>query len=202
MKCGDNTPKLLGRYTLNPLKHFDIIGLLCMIVVHFGWARPVPIDPNNFRRRTLGCLLVAISGILANLITALLIYPILILSLRMPNIGLFDDLIIKIFFYIFNLSLTFAAFNLLPLMPLDGFRIIQSFTKPYNRFRIFMERYSAYILLGLVGLNFLGDLIYQVAPNMFIRMPALKYLQILNITIGWLGNIFGKPIILLWGLIF
>ena len=67
---GDQTAKMYGRLSLNPLKHFDWIGLVMMVLVGFGWAKPVPIDPNNFKKRKLGCITVSIAGVITNLFLA------------------------------------------------------------------------------------------------------------------------------------
>ena len=70
VKCGDETPKFAGRYTLNPFAHFDPIGLAMMILIGFGWAKPVPVNPDNFHNRKKGCVLVSIAGVTVNIIFA------------------------------------------------------------------------------------------------------------------------------------
>ena len=76
VKCGDPTPKWNGRLTLNPLRHFDLVGLLCFAFVGFGWAKPVPINPNNFKKYRLGMALTASAGVVMNYLTAFLVFPV------------------------------------------------------------------------------------------------------------------------------
>ena len=78
-KCGDPTAKFSGRMTLNPVKHFDLWGMLCFAVAGFGWAKPVPINPYNFRNYKRGSFLTSIAGIAINYLSAFLFYPMLIL---------------------------------------------------------------------------------------------------------------------------
>ena len=75
VKCGDPTPKWNGRLTLDPLRHFDLVGLICFALVGFGWAKPVPINPNNFKKYRTGMALTASAGVVVNFLTALLVYP-------------------------------------------------------------------------------------------------------------------------------
>ena len=81
-KCGDPTARFSGRLTLNPLAHFDPIGIVMFALIGFGWAKPVPINPNNFRNYKRGCLLTSSAGVIVNYLTAFLIYPIFILVLN------------------------------------------------------------------------------------------------------------------------
>lgn len=75
VKCGDETPRVYGRYTLNPFKHFDLFGLISLLIVHFGWAKPVPINPVNFKHYRRDYFWVSVAGVLANLIGSFLFYP-------------------------------------------------------------------------------------------------------------------------------
>ena len=136
-KCGDPTAKFAGRMTLNPVKHFDPLGMVMFAVAGFGWAKPVPINPNNFKKYKLGTFLTSAAGILTNLLFAFLIYPLLQLFYihLFPTISgkylgffLFDLLI-----FLYAFSLIFAVFNLIPLYPLDGFRIVTAFNKKQGK---------------------------------------------------------------------
>ena len=99
-KCGDPTPKWSGRLSLNPLRHFDLFGLLCFTFVGFGWAKPVSINPENFRNYRAGLGLTACAGIVVNYLTALLIYPVyLVVVYYMPEVP-FVTLVLEYFFYL------------------------------------------------------------------------------------------------------
>lgn len=116
---GDDTAKMSGRMTLDPMKHVDPLGLIMLIVARFGWAKPVPVNPNNFKNYKLGNLLVSLAGPAFNLLTAI-IFANLMRFFGMEAIQL-------IFSYIVSFCIGFAAFNLLPLPPLDGWGIISTF---------------------------------------------------------------------------
>ncbi len=150
VKCGDNTPKLAGRYTLNPLAHFDPMGLICFVLARFGWAKPVPVNPYNFKNYKWGSFFVAIAGVLANYLLAFLIYPLFILSLSVGDFGYFTDLLQYTLYFIFSLSLSFFAFNVLPIFPLDGFRIVEAFSKKRSKIYYYLRHYGPYILLFLI----------------------------------------------------
>ena len=81
-KCGDPTAKWAGRMTLNPVKHFDSVGLVCFVFVGFGWAKPVPVNEANFRKYRSGCFWTSAAGVITNYLSAFLFYPLFILALR------------------------------------------------------------------------------------------------------------------------
>ena len=194
-KFGDHTPRLNGRLTLNPIAHFDLFGLLSLLFVHFGWGKPVPINPNNFRKRRLGCFWVSVAGILTNYLLAFLFYPILILFTRgiingtILDLALFDDVIHLTLYYVFTLNLFLFAFNVLPLYPLDGFKLFESLNTNRGVIYRFLRNYGQYILLGLVFLGIMSDItgVYQ--------------LDILGYALNWITNYLQYPITLFWGLI-
>ena len=118
-KCGDPTAKMTGRMTLNPLKHFDPLGVVMFAVAGFGWAKPVPINPNNFRNYKKGCFWTAISGVLVNYLTAFLVYPLFLLVwlYLLPHLaGTYAHIVVlRLLQSIVAYSLSFCVFNLLPL---------------------------------------------------------------------------------------
>ncbi|AWR86848.1 site-2 protease family protein [Meiothermus taiwanensis] len=127
---GDSTAKDQGRVTLNPIKHLDLIGSIMILLVGFGWAKPVPIYPPNFRQYRLGLFVVSIAGICINLCIAALLAGLLrwmLVSglLENPSHGLL--IVAQAMVVAASINLTLAVFNLLPIPPLDGSKILQSF---------------------------------------------------------------------------
>lgn len=190
---GDPTPKLNGRLTLNPIKHFDPIGFVLCALVGFGWAKPVPINSANFKHVKLGLFTTAVAGVVMNYIMALLFYPLYVLSMRLSyNYGSF---LLQMFLYlVFVYNLSIAVFNLLPLYPLDGFRVLESVTKPWNKVRQFLGKYGRMILLLLVAESF----ICGVAARF---LPVFDYFDVLGYIMQFATDIIGRPITALWGLI-
>jgi len=146
---GDFTPKLTGRLTLNPVAHIDIIGLIMLLVAHFGWAKPVMVNPRNFKDMRKGNILVALAGPMANFIVAfitLFIYNIFLSLGFMPSNGMY--LVFKLI-VIYNVY--FGIFNLIPLPPLDGSKILLEFLPSEMAYKfIQVERYSFIILIALL----------------------------------------------------
>ena len=136
---GDDTAKRAGRMTINPSRHVDIVGLFMLIIFHFGWAKPVPVNPNNFKNYKLGSFIVALSGALGNLIGAIVCAVIMKFS-PMYAISAISSAAL-------SYNLWFGAFNLLPVPPLDGWGVISSFL-PY-KFRNFEIKYEniGYVVL-------------------------------------------------------
>ena len=140
---GDDTAKMYGRMTLNPAKHLDAMGLIAMLIVHIGWAKPVPVNPNNFKNYKVGNIIVSLAGVTANIITAI----ICILINKYVNM----DAINLIAYYVMIYNVGFAAFNLLPIPPLDGWGIISSFIPyKYNEIAYKYESMSSIIFLVLI----------------------------------------------------
>lgn len=117
---GDPTARLKGRLTLNPLAHLDPLGTIMILIARFGWGKPVPVDPYNFRNPKTDSALVSLAGPISNLILALL----LSLVIKSPLNPLFP-LLPLILIPIIILNVTLAFFNLLPISPLDGFSIVE-----------------------------------------------------------------------------
>lgn len=193
---GDLTPKMNGRLTLNPVKHFDPVGFVMCALVGFGWAKPVPINTANFRRYKLGLFTTAIAGVVTNYIMALVFYPFYLLCVRYLGPGYGSRFLKDFFWLVYSRNLSIAVFNLLPLFPLDGFRVLESLTKPWNKVRQFLQRYGQTILFVLIAESF----ICNVAERYF-NMDIFGYFNILGYVMDFATDYIGKPITALWGLI-
>lgn len=140
---GDDTAKMYGRMTLNPSAHVDPIGILMMLIFKIGWARPVPVNPNNFKNYKFGNVLVSLSGAIANIVTAI------ICVLINKSVNMYAINLIAGYTIVYNVG--FAAFNLLPIPPLDGWGIISSFIPyKYNEMVYKYENMSNIIFLLLI----------------------------------------------------
>ncbi len=191
-KCGDPTAKFSGRLTLNPVKHFDLLGVLMFALAGFGWAKPVPVNPNNFNNYRKGCFWTSVAGVLINYVMAFVFYPILILVVAYVC-PIFDGTymagFLEAFFYsMFACSLSFCVFNLLPLYPLDGFRIVDALNKKRGKVYQFLRDKGYYVLLGLIAVHFLAG-----------KIPVLGYIDVLGYVLSFAINILGRPITLFWG---
>ncbi|HAF61119.1 MAG TPA: site-2 protease family protein [Anaerolineaceae bacterium] len=154
VKLGDETPRWAGRLTLNPFKHLDPVGSLMLLLVGFGWAKPVPVNPYTLKRKhPAGLLCVALSGPLSNFLLAALaalplrfgwVTPVYTTSTLIPS--LFEFLL-----YFLSINLGLMLFNLLPIPPLDGEEILSFFLRGKPAY--FYEQirpYGSFILLGII----------------------------------------------------
>lgn len=194
-KCGDSTAKNSGRMTLNPIKHFDPFGILMFTLCGFGWAKPVPVNPYNFREYRKGSLWTSAAGVITNYCMAVLFYPLFVAMAlyvypKMDNVNA-ANFVVVLFNALFVCSLSFCVFNLLPFYPLDGFRIVDALDKKHGKVYWFLKKYGSYILLGLVLLGFIAD-----------KIPRLEDLDILGRVLNFLVRLIGKPIVALWNWIF
>ena len=156
-KMGDPTAKLLGRLTLNPLKHLDPIGTLMLLIIGFGWAKPVPVNLENIPidKRRKGIILVSAAGITANIICAFI--ALLFLQLLAPGP---EDIMYKILNLLAFINILLAAFNLIPIPPLDGSKIIMGFApESVNRVLYQIEPFGIFIVIGLLYLGALNPVI-------------------------------------------
>ena len=143
---GDYTPRLQGRLTLNPAAHVDPIGLLMLFIVHFGWAKPVQINPMNFSNPRRDDILVSLAGPASNLITAFIALIILVLLAKFDFP--FSEGTLLVFNLIIIYNINFAIFNMLPIPPLDGSHILRNLL-PYELARQYeyLEHYSFIFLI-------------------------------------------------------
>ena len=154
---GDRTAQRAGRLTLDPMAHIDPVGFICMLLFGFGWARPAPVNVSGFRmkNRKLGMALVALAGPASNLLLALICYLItLLLGYKMAGDAMFFRTITMFFSYIASLSVGLGVFNLIPIPPLDGSRVLNAFV-PYS-VQVKLERYQSVILLAVIFVVYFG----------------------------------------------
>lgn len=160
VSLGDPTPRFLGRLTLNPIPHLDPVGLIMLWLFKFGWAKPVPVNPANFRDQRRGMLWVALAGPASNILLALVTAIVLTLAYRFQ---LVNDEVLKMLRWIYTYNIIFAIFNLLPIPPLDGGKIVANLLPPriaYTYEKI--EPYGTWILLALVWVGVAGIVIYPL----------------------------------------
>lgn len=183
LKEGDPTAKVLGRHTLAPFAHIDWWGLLLLLVFGIGFAKPVPVDPNNFKNGKKSSVKVALAGVFTNLIIGIvstIVYAFLVNVWPefFNNYGFISDIYYFFFNFMISINFMFAFFNILPIYPLDGFRVVETFTKPYSKFVTFMKTYGFYIMIlvvftGLTGLylqytaGLLSDLLFKGMNKLF-----------------------------------
>lgn len=175
-QLGDPTPRYQGRLTLNPLAHLDPLGTLMLIVARFGWGKPVPVNPYNLRNGPRsGMAMVSFAGPLANLVTAALLALPVRLGLVMPTMsGRFIPSLDMVITTTLLLNVILAVFNLLPIAPLDGFRLLVGLL-PY-RWSYTLARYESYgpvFLMLLVAMGFFGINILGLVMDPIIRLLLL-----------------------------
>ncbi|MDE6149530.1 MAG: site-2 protease family protein, partial [Ruminococcus sp.] len=175
-KMGDDTPRYQGRLTLNPLAHIDPLGAICMVLTGFGWGRPVQVNPLRFKKYRKGMALTAAAGPISNLLVGLVgmigykianaAYIASVISSQYSNSqsALYWIALILYYFTVINVGL--AVFNLLPIPPLDGSKILSYFTGP--KIDRFLAQYQMYISIAFI---------------VFVFSP------ILHTPLGWLQNI-------------
>lgn len=152
---GDYTAKNLGRMTINPFAHFNAYGFVCLLLLGFGWAEPVPVNPYYLNRGKKSLFQVAIAGVTANIILAI-VFALLISALytffgAFVVSGSFISIIAIEGLYLgLTINLSLAIFNLLPLYPLDGSKVLELTLKPGNKLIEFLKRYSMLLLLTLL----------------------------------------------------
>jgi Zn-dependent protease len=154
-KMGDPTAKLLGRLSLNPLKHLEPIGTLMLFVFGFGWAKPVPVNFMNLRGPRKGFVMVSAAGVIANTLLAFAAFFTQRLLMPPPS-----GILAPLLYYLAQVNIMLAAFNLIPIPPLDGSKILIGFTSGgLQRFLISLEPYGFFIIIAFLYLDVLDPFI-------------------------------------------
>lgn len=166
---GDSTAKWLGRLSLDPRRHLDVVGTLALFIVGFGWAKPVPVNFENLRDQRKGLIFVSSAGIIANIILAFLSF----FALRLFSPVLSERLYIMLM-SMGQINIMLASFNLIPIPPLDGSKILMGFSS--RRFQYTLQQLEPYGMFILIGLLFLG---WLDRPIIFIRQIILGIIGIL-----------------------
>ena len=188
-KLGDPTPRLRGRLTLNPLVHLDLVGTILMLLTGFGWAKPVEVNPMYYKDRKKGMALVAFAGPFSNFLLAvvsLLIYCVFFVVAVYTDMSAgIVNIIGTVCSYSAQINLCFMVFNLIPIPPLDGSRILGMFlsNKTYYTMMQF-ERYSMFIIMFL-SLSGMLDSIIGGGVGLLYRGIANALTSIMNLLLGW-----------------
>lgn len=157
-KLGDPTAKNLGRMTLDPLKHLDPIGVIMLVVFGFGWAKPVMVNPRNFKKLRRDDTIVSLAGVTANLIVAFIITGIMVIFFKTSYFNLFafystsvQDILYNVLYFTLVINLSLAVFNLIPVPPLDGYHVFKNiFIRLGPQFFWNYERYGQIILMIII----------------------------------------------------
>ena len=168
-KLGDPTAKYMGRLTLNPIRHIDPIGAICMLIAHFGWAKPVPIDITNFKHPKRDLAISALAGPLSNIFLGFIgcfvyVLTVYLLPNRVESQFAYEmiKILVTFLYYFAWLNISLALFNLLPIPPLDGSKILYAFLPPKaNNWCKMHEREIAlgFMIILIVDSRFLGGYI-------------------------------------------
>ncbi len=190
--CGDNTSRNMGRLTLNPLAHIDPIGTLCIVLVGFGWGKPVPYNPNNLYRlksKKLMRQMVHLAGVTGNFVLALVFSIISMFMIAFGDGSAFCNAISDICFYSTELNLMLMAFNLIPIPPLDGFHVLEEFlpvkTKYSNGYRTFVTKGPQVLWILVLVSNFSGFSLFSAIISI-IERPARFVISLVDSGIALL----------------
>jgi Zn-dependent protease len=169
---GDETPRYQGRLTLNPIAHIDWIGFFALLLVGFGWAKPVQVNPRSFKNVRADYLKVTIAGPVSNLVTgfafALLTGFLSTFVRYAPNGG---DLLYTLLFIIIRINCILCVFNLLPIPPLDGYQVLKTLVPAqYGRYLYYLERYQLILLFIIILIPGASSIITVPAQGLYYLM--------------------------------
>ena len=173
-KCGDNTAARMGRLTLNPMAHLDMMGSLMILFVGFGWAKPVPVDGSNLRNPRTDMMKVAAAGPVSNLLLAMVAGMVLRF---MNGTGLLTDSIFILLIYFTRINIALAVFNMIPIAPLDGSQIFSGYLMKHNPELAWkIQAYGPQVLFGLILFGyFTGFSIIWMVMEPFVSFFMLLF---------------------------
>lgn len=179
-RLGDPTPRMRGRLSLNPLVHIDPIGFLMLIVFHFGWAKPVEVNPFNYRNREKGYALVALAGPAMNLLLGFVSTVLLYAAYKFVP----SQAVLGLLSYLMSYNIYLAVFNLIPIPPLDGSKLLFFFLPRSMVYRYLdtVQQYGTLILILLISTRAVGTVlqpVYFLIANAFSRVVGLFF------GVGW-----------------
>ena len=175
-KCGDNTAARMGRLTLNPMAHLDIMGSMMILFVGFGWAKPVPVDPRNLKDPRKDMMKVAAAGPISNLLLAMLAGMVWRL---LGGTGLLSNSIFPVLiFYFTQINIALAVFNLIPVAPLDGSQIFSGYLMKINpQLAWKIQSYGPQVLFGLILFGYItGFSILWLVMKPFVNFFMLLFI--------------------------
>lgn len=172
-KLGDNTAKNMGRLTLNPIKHLDIVGLIMMVAFNFGWAKPVPVNMRNFKNPKRDMAITALAGPVSNVLICcivLFIYGLIYVPCAVANTE-FSKSVMYLVYVTAYLSMALAIFNIIPIPPLDGSKVLFSLMSDKSYMKLMRyERYGMLVLLLLVVTGFLENPLTTATEFVFDKL--------------------------------
>ena len=186
--CGDDTAKIYGRLTLNPLKHIDWIGAVCLAVFRFGWAKPVPVNFHNLKNKKRDIVIVSLAGPFMNFAIAFIATLVLYLSVKY-NFATWT--LYTVLINVLQLNLGLGVFNLIPLPPLDGSKVVGVFLKNRTAYKYFsFEKYGTLVLLLIFIIPFFGNIFSNILSEC-VNGVYYAYIKIIQLSFKGLKLIFG-----------
>lgn len=201
-KSGDPTAKLAGRLTVNPLKHMDPIGFGMLLLTGVGFAKPVPVNPYNYKHPKRDGVFVALAGVTVNFIlafvfagiyTAVAHFAPVFATESATGANLYGYFVFRLLRYMMIIDVSLMIFNLFPIYPLDGFRIVEAATRADNPYRRFMYRYGNRVLLGLLVESVLMQVLFEATGQ-----PVFLWLDLLGNLMSTLSGYVLWPIEWIW----